>query len=263
MRIYCRAFIFSILCLHVLGALCSAGSTTLDEGEECLVGGPQEVQAESGKWPEGEDDMDVIADPLEPINRVFFHFNDKLYFWVLKPVSTGYKEVVPEPLRVNVRNFFSNLCMPVRAVNCLLQGKIDEFGMEIGRFLVNSTIGVLGFGDPAKKIFNTGAQDEDFGQTLGFFGFGPGIYINWPILGPSSLRDTVGLAGDYFLDPLNYVIKDIRYETVTNLSVRSYDRVNRTSLRLGEYESMKKAAIDPYVSLRDAYYQYRKNKIRE
>ncbi|MDY6880676.1 MAG: VacJ family lipoprotein [Desulfatiglans sp.] len=206
-----------------------------------------------------EEESDAIADPLEPINRVFFHFNDKLYFWVLKPVATGYKTVAPERVRIGVRNFFRNLLMPVRAVNCLLQGKVDGLGSEIGRFMINSTVGVLGFMDPAEKWCHLGAMEEDFGQTLGFFGLGPGIYINWPILGPSSLRDSVGIAGDSFLNPINYMVEPTKY----SLATKGYEQVNKTSLSIGNYESVKEAALDPYVSLRDAYHQYRTNKIKE
>ena len=208
---------------------------------------------------EEELEEDFIADPLEPINRIFFHFNDKLYFWVLKPVATGYKSVAPEQLRVSVRNFFSNLLMPIRAANCLLQGKFKGFGNELLRFVANSTVGMLGFMDPAKTALNIEKQDEDFGQTLGLYGLGPDFFINWPILGPSSLRGTVGMVGDGFIDPLNYLVDSRMY----NIATRGYERVNSTSLTIGEYESLKKAALDPYVSLRDAYYQYRQNKIKK
>jgi phospholipid-binding lipoprotein MlaA len=207
---------------------------------------------ESGEF-EGE-----IYDPLEPVNRAFFHFNDKLYFWVLKPVATGYEKVFPEPLRVSVRNFFHNIFMPVRAVNCLLQGKIKGFGTEITRFVVNSTMGVCGFGDAAKTAFNIDKRDEDFGQTLGFYGLGPGIYLNWPLFGPSSIRDTVGIVGDGFLNPVNYV-EPFKY----SLAIKGYDQVNRISLSFGQYEALKKAAFDPYISLREAYYENRRYKIRK
>lgn len=220
---------------------------------------PKDADEEFDDIPEEELEEDFIADPLEPINRVFFHFNDKLYFWVLKPVATGYKKVAPEPLRISVRNFFSNLFTPIRAVNCLLQGKFKGFGNELLRFVANSTVGMLGFMDPAKTALNIEKQDEDFGQTLGLYGLGPGFFINWPILGPSSLRGTVGLVGDGFIDPLNYLVDSTMY----NAATRGYEQVNTTSLTIGEYESLKKAALDPYVSLRDAYYQYRKNKIKK
>ncbi len=161
-------------------------------------------------------------------------------------------------LRVGVRNFFSNLTTPIRMVNCLLQVNFKGAGTEVARFLLNTTVGLAGFLDPAKKEFNIEKQDEDFGLTLGSWGVGPAFYIDWPILGPSSLRDTVGFTGDLFLDPRTYVFnRPIFYV------VRPFELVNDTSLRIGEYEDLKKAAIDPYVALKDAYHQYRQNKIRK
>jgi phospholipid-binding lipoprotein MlaA len=200
-----------------------------------------------------------IPDPLETLNRVLFHFNDRLYFWVLKPIATGYEKLVPQPLRVGVRNFFSNLATPIRAVSCLLQGKIKKLGTELTRFVVNTTFGVLGFGDPAKEVFHMEKQEEDLGQTLGYHGAGPGFYIHWPVLGPSSLRDTVGMAGDAFLDPINYLVGPTKY----NAAVKGFRHVNETSLTIGEYEDLKASALDPYISLKDAYHQYRQNKVKE
>ncbi len=217
------------------------------------------LDADLDVFPEEFTEEDLIPDPLEPINRLFFHFNDKLYFWAVKPIAIAYNRVLTEPARICVRNFFSNLDMPIRAVNCLLQGKIKGFGTEITRFLMNSTIGGLGLTDPAKKTFNIEMRDEDLGQTFGFFGLGPGIYINWPFLGPSSLRDTIGWLGDGFLDPLNYFVTPAKY----NIAVKGFDNLNKVSLRLGEYESLKKAALEPYVSLRDAYHQNRQHQIKK
>jgi phospholipid-binding lipoprotein MlaA len=198
-----------------------------------------------------------IPDPLEPVNRAFFQFNDKLYFWVLKPVATGYKAVVPETARVGVRNFFTNLTFPVRFVNCLLQGKIEGASMEFSAFIVNTFMGLGGLFDPAKDM-GFKKYDEDLDQSLAVYGLGFGLYIDWPFLGPSSLRGTFGLVGDAFLQPVNYVDG-----IAVVLGIRSYDVVNRTSLSIGEYESLKKAALDPYVALRDAYYQNRLKKIAE
>ena len=197
----------------------------------------------------------VVSDPLEPVNRAFFHFNDRLYFWVLKPVSRGYAKVVSQPLRRGVRGFFSNVATPVRLVNCALQGEFKGAWVELERFAINTTVGVAGLGDPARDRWNIERRDEDLGQTLGRYGLGPSIYINWPILGPSCVRDTVGYVGDIFLDPFHYLVPRLEY----NVGVRSYDTVNGTSLRVGEYEDFKQAAIDPYVALRDAYYQYRRH----
>jgi len=209
--------------------------------------------------PAAEETPDTIADPLEPINRAFFVFNDKLYFWVLKPVAKGYGAVVPEQARVAVKNFFYNLAFPVRFVNCFLQGKVNGAFMEMGRFFTNTFIGAAGFIDVATLTGNFGKYDEDLGQSFGSHGVGPGFYINWPILGPSSLRDTVGAVGDAFLDPISILIDPSGYTIAAN----ALDLVNNTSLRLGDYEDLKRAALDPYISVRDAYYQNRKSKIRE
>jgi phospholipid-binding lipoprotein MlaA len=218
----------------------------------------EEDEEEFDDIPEGEMEGDFIRDPLEPINRVFFHFNDKLYFWILKPVATGYEKVTPDQFRICVRNFFSNLTMPIRAVNCLLQGKFVGFGTELLRFVVNSTAGMLGLMDPAQTALKLEKQDEDFGQTLGVYGLGPGFFINWPFLGPSSVRGTIGFAGNYYLDPVAWVSIDFGEWVV----IRAGELVNTTALSLGEYEALKKAALDPYVAMRDAYYQYRQNKIK-
>jgi phospholipid-binding lipoprotein MlaA len=200
-----------------------------------------------------------IADPIEPVNRAMYTFNDKLYFWVLKPVAQGYNVVVPEGVRISVRNFFSNLGFPARFVNCLLLADIKCTGTELGRFVINTTMGIGGFFDPASlPEINLQKQDVDFGQTLGVYGVGHGFYIMWPVLGPSSPRDTVTIVGDYFLYPVSYITPWYAW-----LAVRSYQEVNNTSLSIGDYESLKEAAIDPYVSIRDAYIQHRQNKINE
>ncbi len=210
--------------------------------------------------PSFDEPVPTIADPLQPINRLFFHVNDKIYFWILKPVASGYKKVIPLPARLRVRDFFSNTTAPIRLANCLLQLKFKRAGIETVRFVLNTTVGVVGFYDIAKKRFKLAKQQEDFGQTLGFYGIGPVFYINWPIFGPSSLRDTVGTAGDFFLNPWNYLFES---PVFVNIGIGAYERVNHTSLTLGEYEDLKEAALDPYVALRDAYHQSRQTKIKE
>jgi phospholipid-binding lipoprotein MlaA len=202
-----------------------------------------------------------IADPLEPFNRAMYHFNDKLYFWVLKPVAQGYKAVVPEVARVGVKNFFTNIAFPVRFVNCLLQANIGGAARELGRFALNTLGGFGGLFDPASHPdVDIAKQDEDFGQTLGVYGVGQGFYIHWPVLGPSSPRDTLGFAGDFFLYPITYYYSD---SWVVSGALRAVEKVNDVSLRIGDYESLKEAAIDPYVAIRDAYVQYRLNKVKD
>ena len=199
---------------------------------------------------------ETVSDPLEPLNRAFFEFNDRLYFWVLKPVATGYKTVVPEEVRVCTRNFFKNLAFPVRFVNNIFQGKFFGAFEETCGFLVNSVVGLGGLADIATAV-DLKRHEEDLGQTLAVYGAGPAFYINWPFLGPSTLRDTLGMVGDGFLDPVSYL--DGWY----NAGTKGLNTVNETSLKIGDYESLKKAALDPYVALRDAYYQNRLSKIKE
>ncbi|MCE5263554.1 MAG: VacJ family lipoprotein [Deltaproteobacteria bacterium] len=207
----------------------------------------------------GEETKAEIADPLEPFNRAMYQFNDKLYFWVLKPFAQGYGKVVPEAARVSVDNFFTNLAFPIRFVNCLLQANFSGAAVELGRFTVNTVWGIGGLLDPASsKEIDLSRQDEDFGQTLGSYGLGQGFFITWPLLGPSSLRDTVGIAGDgFFLSPSSYVSP-----WYAAAGIKAYDKVNDTSLRIGDYESLVEAAIDPYVAIRDAYVQYRLKKVQ-
>jgi len=263
-------FMIAILCFISLEDPSSSGQSraayALENGYDAQrvelasiqVASLKEATAEEEEETEpAESSGEAVPDPLEPMNRAFFAFNDKLYFWVLKPVATGYKTVVPEEARVCVRNFFQNLSFPVRFVNNLFQGKFFGAFEETCGFLVNSTVGLGGFADIAMAV-NLKRHDEDMGQTLAVYGSGPVFYIYWPFFGPSTLRDTMGMVGDIFLDPLTY-FGDYWYAPYS----RGINVVNETSLRIGDYESLKKAALDPYVALRDAYYQNRLSKIRE
>ncbi len=221
----------------------------------------EDNQAADAKWHEDDDylnEQETVSDPLEPVNRVFFHFNDKLYFWVVKPASQVYSYFLADDVRMCVRDFFHNLLTPVRIANNLFQGKLKNSGIETARFVINSTVGVAGLADPAKREFNLVVSDEDLGQTLGVYGVGSGIYICWPFFGPSNLRDTVGLIGDTFLSPLTYLTAS---EAAAGIGAHAGKHVNNTSLTIGDYEDFKDASFDPYIALRDAYAQYRRNKI--
>ncbi len=207
---------------------------------------------------EFEEKAYTVADPLSFWNRAMYHFNDKLYFWFLKPVAKGYKVVVPGVVRTGVRNFFSNIFTPIRLTSCILQGKLKAGGTELTRFAVNTTVGILGFGDPAQKYLHLDISDEDLGQTLGSYGIGNGFYLVWPVFGPSTLRDSVGMLGDRFLNPITYV-----KPAEASLAIWSGEKINETSLHIGDYESIKEAAIEPYEAFRDAYIQYRNNKVKQ
>jgi phospholipid-binding lipoprotein MlaA len=147
---------------------------------------------------------------------------------------------------------------PVRLVNNLLQVKMKRAGIESARFGVNTTLGVLGFGDPAKSWFDLDAYEEDFGQTLGSYGVGSGFHLVIPLFGPSNVRDAVGMVPDYFLNPINY-IGNYKIEA----GIKLFDKSNYTSLHIGEYENIKRDAIDFYLFMRNAYEQNRKMKIQE
>lgn len=213
-----------------------------------------------------DDDIDVefetfiiTKDPIQPYNRTIHGFNDNLYYGVLRPAHKGYGAVIPERARLSVRMFFSNLKMPMRFVNCLLQGKFKGAGTELLRFVANTTIGVGGLFDPGLDAFNLELQDEDFGQTLSKYGFGSGVFIEWPFLGPSNIRDTVGFLGDAALNPLTYILGPLE-----NLGARVFSEVNEFSIDKGDiYENLTKPAIDPYIAIQDAYIQNRIKKIKE
>jgi phospholipid-binding lipoprotein MlaA len=197
-----------------------------------------------------------IADPIEPLNRAMYHVNDKLYFWFFKPVAKGYKYAVPEEIRGIFANFYENIKAPIRVVNNFLQGKLGYAGIELSRFLVNSTVGVVGLRDCAKECFGINGHDADFGQTLGKYGVGFGFYIVWPLLGPSSPRDTVGMLADRALTPTTYFGSQSMNPESTGSSI--HEKINYTSFHIGDYEALKEAAIDPYIAMRDAYVQFRK-----
>lgn len=208
--------------------------------------------------PESEP-VERISDPLESMNRKFFTFNDKLYFYVLKPVARGYGKILPKRVRLSIQDFFLNLYSPIRMVNCGLQGDPKGAATELARFVTNSTIGVAGLFDPAKSLFKLEMHEEDFGQTLGCY-TGPGVYLNLPFLGPYSFRDGIGFMVDMFIVPSYYVL--LYCPWYTTVAPQALEKVNTTSLTIGEYEELKNAALDPYVAVRNAYYQHREDLIK-
>ncbi|MHC4632008.1 MAG: MlaA family lipoprotein [Planctomycetota bacterium] len=194
-----------------------------------------------------------VADPLEPLNRMMFNINDRLYFSVVKPIAQVYRDVTPEPARFGIRNFFNNLTTPIR-----FQGKNDSANVELRRFVVNTTEGVLGFGDPARDRLGLQPVEEDLGQTLAVHGIDNGFYIVLPLLGPSTMRDAAGRVGDLFLNPVAYV--EPWYASV---SITAGKMTNENSFRIGDYQDFKDSAPEPYVAMREVYIQYRKKLIEE
>lgn len=202
------------------------------------------------------EEEETINDPMEGYNRAIFKFNDKFYYWILKPVARGYGVVLPEMARKSVRKFFSNAAMPIRLANCALQGRVKGMAIETTRFVTNTTLGVGGLFNPADSLLNLKEQEADFDQTLGRYGMKPVFFINWPLLGPSSLRGTFGLLADTASDPTTYFLSPL-----VKIGIRSYEEVNETSLTIGDYEALTEPALDPYIAVRNAYYQNRKSKL--
>ena len=228
--------------------------TPAEEGEE-----DEEDEYADEEDEYGDEDVVLISDPIMPVNRGLYHFNDKLYFWLFKPVARGYGFIIPEELRVAVRNVFYNIRFPVRFINCLLQGKVRKSGGEFGQFFINTTVGFLGLANVAANYPALQPSREDLGQTFAVWGIGNGAYLTLPFLGPSSVRDGLGRLGDIFIDPIWWVPVDIW----TSVGIRAGEAVNDTSLRIGEYEALKEAALDPYVAIRNAYVQNRNKLIAE
>lgn len=197
-------------------------------------------------------------DPLEPMNRGIYKFNDVADKALFKPVASGYKAITPTPIRAGINNFFNNLSNVVTIVNQLLQFKFNKAAETTGRFVVNTTVGILGFIHVASRTgFNT--YREDFGQTLGYWGMGNGPYLMLPLLGPSNLRDTAGLITDWlFFEPLGYV-EDPQTRNIL-LGVKFIDR--RADLLPGS-DLLDEAALDPYAFMRDAYTQRRINQVSD
>lgn len=192
-------------------------------------------------------------DPLEPLNRAVYRFNEGVDEAIAKPAATAYRDYVPDPLRTYVRNFFSNIGDLLIGFNNILQGKPDEGLQDWARFAFNSVFGVFGINDFASDI-GLEKHNEDFGQTLGRWGFGEGAYLVLPLLGSSDVRDGIGTAADIYADPTG----DIRPIRVRNSLVL----LRFTGVRADLLEAsriLEEAALDKYVFQRDAYLQRRRN----
>lgn len=193
-------------------------------------------------------------DPLEPMNRAIYHFNDGVDHLLIKPAAELYQgRMIPQFVRNGLRNFFSNINDVIVLVNDLLQGKFGDAENDLGRIVINSTAGILGLRDVAA---NDGLikNEEDFGQTLGVWGFADGPYVVLPLIGPSSVRDTFGWVGDIYTWPITYVEPNHTRNTLT--AVRF---VGVRADLLAASRVLEAAALDPYVFTRDAYLQRRRN----
>ncbi|MGB5833176.1 MAG: VacJ family lipoprotein [Thiohalocapsa sp.] len=194
-------------------------------------------------------------DPWQGYNRAMFKFNTDFDNAFIKPTAKGYQYITPEPVDRGVTNFFNNIADLTSVVNNALQFKLSRAGSDVGRVVVNTTVGIVGFFDVASNM-GLPSYKEDFGQTLGYWGFGAGPYFVMPIIGPSSLRDTVGFAGDIVIDPFFSISKDEIYWGFVVLRV-----IDRRADLLVAGDILDSAAIDPYAFVRDAYLQRRRSQV--
>jgi len=199
---------------------------------------------------------ETYSDPLAPFNEKMFWFNLKLDKYVLHPVASGYAKVVPEPARESVDRFFDNVDFIPRFANNLFQLRFAQAAGEIARFGINSTLGVAGLFDVADSWLGLKENHDDFGLTLGHYGVTPGWYIVWPFLGPSTVRDTVGMAADGAMSPWPYFVPwYVPYAVAGGRG--AIEAVNYRSLHLDQFEEVDRYAIDLYGAVQDGYLERR------
>ena len=199
-------------------------------------------------------------DPYEKINRKLYSVNRTLDRYALKPVAQGYRAVVPEAGRRGVSNFFANLHEPIYAINAVLQGKFKSAFHALGRFVINTTIGVGGIADNATKL-GVPAQPHDFGQTLAVYGVKAGPYVMLPVIGPNTVRDAGGFAIDSFvLDPIPYGERRL-ISTAATYAVFGLRLVDIRSRLLDQGDNLLKGSADEYATVRSAFLQYRRNEL--
>jgi len=215
-----------------------------------------------------DDDLDeykntaTIADPVKPLNRVIFWVNHRIYHFILRPISRTYDTILPKPVRTGVSNAFDNVEFPVRFVNDALQGNFKRSGQEAEKFAINTTAGVGGLfrvSDHYPSLVDVPRAET--GQTFAKWGIGHGFYLVLPFFGPKSLRDTVGLAGDYALNPLSWLFL-INPHAAWTLAVSGPDAARSLHDRLDAYDAVTQNTLDPYLAARSAYVQNRK-KVQE
>jgi len=200
-------------------------------------------------------------DPLEPTNRFFYKVNTGIDAAVFKPAAEGYRFAVPRPVRNGVHNALANLSSPVTLANDIMQPSPRRSGDTLMRFLINSTVGIVGFFDVAKGL-GYPPHDTDFGITMALWGVPSGPFLFLPVLGPSDPRDFAGFGADIAMDPFTWVGSGT---TVTALNVGRYavSAVDARERVLGEVDQIKKTALDPYATFRSLYRQHRQSEIDE
>lgn len=210
--------------------------------------------------PEAIEEFEANNDPIEPFNRAMYEVNDGLDTFVLRPAAQAYRFVLPVQVRTGVRNVLLNLASPAVLINDALQGEGQRFGTTLGRFVLNTTIGVVGIFDVATD-FGLQRHGEDAGQTLATWGVGEGPFLFLPLLGPSNPRDLTGTVADFAMNPINWALMGSDVPSAV-----SYTRTGLTVLDAREglletLDDVKRSSLDPYATLRSAYRQQRNREI--
>jgi phospholipid-binding lipoprotein MlaA len=207
-----------------------------------------------------DDDKKVtVADPAESFNRAMFSVNDVLILYALEPAAKVEKAIVPWEFRTIIRNMFQNIRFPVRFVNAMLQARWEKASDEFASFFLNTTVGFLGMADVAASYPGLQHSPEDMGQTFAVWGWEESAFLTLPFFGPSTVRDALGKVPDIVLDPLFWIVEGIPLSA----GVRVGETVNATTFRIGDYEAIKKASIDPYIAIRNGFVQNRNKLISE
>ena len=286
-----RLQILVIVCLALGFGGCAGNAKStktqdgLETGSEAQIVEAMDDLTSNGQGEKGEffdpfDESDhtqtMEYDPLEPVNSAIFEFNYRLDKYVVKPAAKVYNFFIPPDVQQSFSNVFQNIRFVPRLFNNLFQAKFQGAGIELSRFLINSTLGVGGLFDPAKIMFELETPQEDLGQTLGTFGVGPGPFLMIPFLGPFTLRDGIGFIGDSFLDPFNWLVlpfieiadapRLVQHDTTilySRLGMSAGEAVNLRALTLEKFQGVEEGTLDLYGAVRNAYLQQRLNAIQE
>jgi phospholipid-binding lipoprotein MlaA len=223
-----------------------------------IVDDPNVVSSEGHRGPPDDSvvaDPNVVSfddynDPLMPMNRFFFKFNNVAARYVFVPLGKGYVKIMPDPVERGIENFFDNARTPIYAINDVFQGKFKPSGKNFARFGINTTIGLLGLFDPAKAWFGLERSPSDFAETLAHYNVGYGSYLVLPIFGPSDFRNATARGVDYFLQPIPYLLD--RRDT---FAVLGFGVFHDFSQQAEEYEKIREGLEDPYIFFRNMHLQ--------
>ena len=254
----------------------SSSAQVTTASNEALSENDEEEDFLFDPFEESDDSAIEEYDPFEPVNSAIFEFNYRLDKYFVKPVAQVYNFFVPPDPQQSISNVFQNIRSFPRFFNNLLQGKFEGAGIEMSRFLINTTLGVGGLFDPAGIMFDLKTPQEDLGQTLGTYGVGPGPYIMVPFFGPFTLRDGIGFIGDIFLNPFNWfvvpitTVDDIPQLVNDGSTIRwiqagrvSGEAVNLRALNLEKFQGVEEGTLDLYGAVRNGYLQQRLKAIKE